>query len=397
MPVSLPIKEHFVLPEHLIYLDGNSLGPLPKGATSRAQKSLEAEWGQQLIRAWNKSGWMDLPRRIGDRLAPIIGAPTGSVATGDTLSIKVYQALASALKLRPDRHVVLSEQGNFPTDLYMAQGLIDTIDKGHQIMTPGKNEILDHISEDVAVVMLTHVDYRTGEMHDMAEITRLAHAAGAIMIWDLAHSAGAVPLDIAGCNAEFAVGCTYKYLNGGPGAPAFIYVRPDLVESIQPALSGWLGHNDPFAMEPDYRPAMSTERMRVGTPPVIQMAILDQALDIWDEIDIREIRSASIELCDLFISQVELRCPQLTLVSPRNASNRGSQVSFEFSHGYAAIQALADHGVIGDYRDPDVMRFGFTPLYIDQSDVLKSVAIVEQVINQEIWRKPDYQVRSRVT
>jgi len=395
--MTLPRKDLFDIPEGVIYLDGNSLGPLPKGASNRAIKTLEAEWGQELIRAWNTAGWMDLPRKVGDRIAGLVGAPEGSIATGDTLSIKVYQALAAALKMRPDRRVILSDKGNFPSDLYMAQGLIDTIDKGYELRTPAPEDVAAAITEDVAVVMLTQVDYRSGRMHDMKAITEKAHAAGAVMIWDLAHSAGAVPVDLTGSNAEFAVGCSYKYLNGGPGAPAFIYVRPDLATDVKPALAGWLGHDAPFAMELGYRPAMSTERMRVGTPPIVQLSILDAALDTWDGVVMADLRAASIALSETFISEVEARCPELTLASPREADQRGSQVSFAFAHGYAAMQALIERGVIGDFRAPDIMRFGFTPLYLDQEDVMAACGIVEDVINGELWRDPKYHQKSRVT
>ena len=397
MSVSLPRKELFDLPEGVIYLDGNSLGVLPKGAADRAQEVIVNEWGGQLIKAWNTAGWMDLPRKVGNRIAHLIGAPEGSVATGDTLSIKVYQALAAALRMRSDRKVVLSDNGNFPSDLYMAQGLMDTIGKGYALRTPAPVDVMEAITEDVAVVMLTQVDYRTGRMHDMQAITARAHAVGAVMIWDLAHSAGAVPVDISGCGAEFAVGCSYKYLNGGPGAPAFIYVRPDLVSDIQPALAGWLGHDAPFAMELAYRPAMSTERMRVGTPSILQLAVLDHALKVWEGVTLDEVRAASIELSDLFIAEVEARCPSLVLASPRDPNVRGSQVSFSFDHGYPAMQALIDRGVIGDFRAPDIMRFGFTPLYIDKQDVLNAARIVEEVIQGEIWREAKYQTVSRVT
>ncbi len=393
----LPKKELFDIPEGVIYLDGNSLGPLPKGATERAAEVISREWGSELIRAWNSADWISLPQRVGDRIGRLIGAPSGSVATGDTLSIKVYQALAAALKMRPDRRVILSDKGNFPTDLYMAQGLIGTIDKGYELHTPAPEDVLDAINEDIAVVMLTQVDYRSGRMHDMNAVTKAAHAAGAVMIWDLAHSAGAVPVDMAGSNAEFAVGCTYKYLNGGPGAPAFIYARPDIVESVQPALAGWMGHDAPFAMELGYRPAMSTERLRVGTPPIVQLSILDTALDAWEGVEMNDIREASLELSELFISEVENRCPQLELASPRDPQTRGSQVSFAFEDGYAAMQALIDLGVIGDFRAPNIMRFGFTPLYLDASDVRAAVDILGRVIHEDIWRDPKYQIRSRVT
>ena len=397
MGVALPRKDLFELPEGVIYLDGNSLGVLPKGAAARATQVIEQEWGGQLIRAWNSAGWMDLPRVVGDRIGQLIGAPAGSVATGDTLSIKVYQALAAALKMRPDRRVILSDNGNFPSDLYMAQGLIGTIDKGYELRTPAPEDVAGAIDEEVAVVMLTHVDYRSGRMHDMKAITEKAHAMGAVMIWDLAHSAGAVPVDMAGSNAEFAVGCSYKYLNGGPGAPAFIYARPDIIESVQPALSGWLGHDAPFAMELGYRPAMSTERLRVGTPPILQLAVLQEALTAWDGVDMADLRAGSIALSERFIGEVSARCPELRLASPTDPETRGSQVSFGFQHGYAAMQALIARGVIGDFRAPDIMRFGFTPLYLDESDVVRAAEILEEVIKTRAYEAPEYQTRSRVT
>ena len=393
----LPRKDLFEIPDGVIYLDGNSLGPLPKGVMERVGEVVSQEWGSELIRAWNTADWISLPQRVGDRIGRLIGAPAGSVATGDTLSIKVYQALAAALKMRPDRRVILSDKGNFPTDLYMAQGLIGTIDKGYELRAPAPMDVLDAIDDDVAAVMLTQVDYRTGRMHDMNAITDAAQAAGAVMIWDLAHSAGAVPMDMAASNAEFAVGCTYKFLNGGPGAPAFIYARPDIVETVQPALAGWMGHDAPFAMELGYRPAMSTERLRVGTPPIVQLSLLDAALDVWDGVELSAIRAASIELSELFIAEIEARCPSLTLASPRDPGARGSQVSFAFENGYAAIQALIDRNVIGDFRAPDIMRFGFAPLYLDRDDVLRAVEILEPIMHDRLWDDPKYKSRSRVT
>jgi kynureninase len=390
-------KELFELPSGVIYLDGNSLGPLPKGAMDRAMRTMKAEWGEQLIRAWNTADWISLPQRVGDRIARVIGAEAGSVTTGDTLSIKVYQALAAALAMRPERHVILSDSGNFPSDLYMASGLIETIGKDYTLKIVAPEAVMDAMDASVAAVMLTHVDYRSGRMHDMAAVTDRAHHAGAVMIWDLAHSAGAVPVELAACNTEFAVGCSYKYLNGGPGAPAFIYVRPDIVADARPALSGWMGHEAPFMMDIGYRPAMSTERMRVGTPPIIQLSVLDKAMDIWEGIDMRDIRAASIELSQLFIAEVERRCPQLSFASPRDPLQRGSQASFTFDNGYAAIQALIDRGVIGDFRAPNIMRFGFTPLYLDQDDILAAVEIIEQVMTDRLWDQPHYKKVSRVT
>ncbi len=397
MPASLPRKDLFSLPDDIVYLDGNSLGALPKGAAEHVETVIRAQWGELLIRAWNQADWISLPKQVGDRIAGLIGAPKGSVATGDTLSIKVYQALDAALKMRPGRKTILSDSGNFPTDLYMAQGLIGTIGKDYEIRTPAPEDVAENITDDVAAVLLTHVDYRTGRLHDMADITRRAQDAGAVMIWDLAHSAGALPLDLAGSNAEFAVGCTYKYLNGGPGAPAFIYARPDIVTDIDPALAGWMGHDAPFAMELGYRPAMSTERLRVGTPPIVQLAILDRALDVWEGVDMADLRAASIALSERFIAEVEARCPDLTLASPRDPQARGSQVSFAFDNGYAAMQALIDRGVIGDFRAPNIMRFGFTPLYLDENDVLRACEVLEEVIGKALWRDEKYQTVSRVT
>lgn len=381
----------------MIYLDGNSLGPPVASSSERAIQAIENEWGQQLISAWNSADWMSLPKRVGDRIAPVIGAPKGSVAMGDTLSIKVYQALAAALKMRPDRRVVLSDRGNFPTDLYMAQGLLDTMDRGYELRTPAPEKVADAIDKGVAAVMLTHVDYRTGRIHDMIEVTRRAHAAGAITIWDLAHSAGAMPLSIEQVETEFAVGCTYKYLNGGPGAPAFIYVRPDIVDSVQSPLAGWLGHRAPFAMESRYRPALGTERFRIGTPSIIQFVLLDHAMSVWEEVELPDIRAASIALSETFVAEVEARCPMLKLVSPRDPQQRGSQVSFSFECGYAVVQALSDQGVIADFREPDIMRFGIAPLYLDEPDILQAAEILESIMAKETWNKLEYLKKKAIT
>jgi kynureninase len=395
--MSLPRKDLFEMPEGVIYLDGNSLGPLPKGVAARVGEAVTAEWGQQLIRGWNACGWMEQPARVGDRVARLIGAPQGSVVMGDTLSIKVFQALAAGLAMRPGRRVILSDTGNFPSDLYMAEGLVALKDAGFSLRTVAPETVAEAMTEEVAVVMLTEVDYRTGRRHDMKTITEAAHACGAVMLWDLAHSAGAVDVDLAGAGCEFAVGCTYKYLNGGPGAPAFIYVRPDLASEAQPYLSGWLGHDAPFAFDLGYRPAGGVARMRVGTPPVLQMTALEEALKVWDGVEMAEVRAASIRLCERFIAEVEARCPILKLASPREAAQRGSQVSFRFEHGYAAMQALIDRGVIGDFRAPDVMRFGFTPLYLDESDVVAAVDVLAEVLDGRLWDKPEYLAPKGVT
>ena len=387
----------FDLPEGQIYLDGNSLGPLQKGVAERVARTVTEEWGKMVIGGWNRAGWMDMPSRVGDRIARLIGAPQGTVVMGDTLSVKVYQALASALELRPDRRVILSDSGNFPSDLYMADGLVRTLAAGHELRVVAPEEVEAHITSDLAVLMLTEVDYRTGRRHDMKRLTEKAHAAGALAIWDLAHSAGAFPVDLEGCDADFAVGCTYKYLNGGPGAPAFIYVKPDLADRVRPALSGWLGHDAPFAFDLDYRPGRGIERMRVGTPPILQLAALDAALDVWEGVDLQDLRARSIELTQLFIAEVEARCPDLTLASPRDPAQRGSQVSFRHPEGYAIMQALIARGVVGDFRAPDILRFGFTPLFIDANDVLQAAEILEDIMTARAWDREEFRRRAAVT
>lgn len=390
-------KSQFYLPENLVYLDGNSLGPLAKSVSRRVSHNIDAEWGKLLIDGWNKAGWIEQPSKIGDRIGGLIGAPTGTIATGDTLSIKVYQALSAALSLNHEKKNILSDTGNFPTDLYMAQGLIKTIGQNHQLICVEPEKVIDALDDTIGTLLLTHVDYRTGRMHDMKLLTELAHKKGIITIWDLAHSAGAVPVDLIACDVDFAVGCTYKYLNSGPGGPAFIYVKAELQNLIDPALSGWLGHDAPFAFEEQYRAGRGIERMRVGTPSVIQFAALEAALDIWEEVDMDDLRKKSVELSEFFIKQIEDTCPMLALVSPREANFRGSQVSFQFENGFAAIQALKAHGVIGDFRAPNIMRFGFTPLYIDRSDVEKACKTIAHVMNEEVWDKPEYKVKSKVT
>ncbi len=390
-------KAMFDLPEGMIYLDGNSLGPLPKATKDRVSTMIEDEWGQMLITGWNKAGWMQKPTAIGDRIGRLIGAEPGHVVMGDTLSIKVYQAVASALELNPSRKVVLSDNGNFPSDLYIVQGLLKSLGPEYELRVVNPEEVADNITEDLAVLMLTEVDYRSGRKHDMKALTELAHKNGVVTVWDLAHSAGALPVDLAGCNADFAVGCSYKYLNSGPGGPAFIYVAPRHAETARPALSGWLGHEAPFAFDLEYRPGDGIERMRVGTPPVIQLAALEASMDIWDQVDMQALRAKSIALCDRFIAGVEAKCPELTLASPRDGAGRGSQVSFAFDEGYAAMQALIARGVIGDFRAPNIMRFGFTPLYIDEGDVDGAVEILAEIMGDRLWDQPEYKIRSAVT
>ncbi|MCB2129684.1 MAG: kynureninase [Rhodobacteraceae bacterium] len=387
----------FDLPEGIIYLDGNSLGPLPRATAGRVASCVTEEWGKLLITGWNRAGWMEMPRRIGDRIGRLIGAEPGTVVMGDTLSIKVYQALASALELRPGRRVILSDTGNFPSDLYMADGLVRTLGDGYALRTVAPEDVEAAITPDLAVLMVTEVDYRTGRRHDMARLIEKAHGAGALVVWDLAHSAGALPVDLAGAGADFAVGCTYKYLNSGPGGPAFIYVAPRHADKVRPALSGWLGHQAPFAFDLDYRPGDGIERMRVGTPPILQLAALEASLDIWDRIDMHDVRARSVELCEAFIAGVEATCPTLTLGSPRNPDERGSQVSFRHPEGYAIMQALIARGVIGDFRAPDTLRFGFTPLYTTLADVEGAVMALSGIMATDGWDRPEFKARAKVT
>ncbi len=390
-------KDLFHLPEGIVYLDGNSLGPLPKTAAARVAKTVEAEWGQMLIAGWNKAGWMDKPMSVGNRIARLIGAEANSVAMGDTLSIKVYQALASALEMNAPRKVILSDSGNFPSDLYMAQGLCRTLGAGYDLKIVAPEQVQDAIDETVAVTLITEVDYRTGRKHDMAAITAKAHSMGALTIWDLAHSAGAFPVELAKAGADFACGCTYKYLNSGPGGPAFIYVAPRHQDRAQPALSGWQGHDAPFDFDITYRPAPGAERMRVGTPPILQLAALEASLDIWDSVDMKALRRASLGLTDQFIAGVEAACPTLTLATPRDHKERGSQVSFRHPEGYAIMQAVIARGVIGDFRAPDILRFGFTPLFVGASEVNAAVATLADVMANDLWDRPEYKTRKKVT
>jgi kynureninase len=390
-------KSRFAIPDGLIYLDGNSLGPLPVAAADRVARMISEEWGKHLIKGWNVAGWMTQPRRVGDRIGRLIGAADGTVVVGDTLSIKVYQALASALELNPLRRVILSDTGNFPSDLYIASGLLESLDRGYALKVVAPEDVEAAIDETIAVLMLTEVDYRTGRLHDMRALTRRAHAAGALTVWDLAHSAGAIPVELEGTEADFAVGCTYKYLNAGPGAPAFIYVAPKHADTARPALSGWMGHDAPFAFDLDYRAGPGIERMRVGTPPIIAMAALDAALDVWDGVSMTDVRHASIALADLFIREVEGRCPELTLASPRDGNQRGSQVSFRHPDGYAIMQALIERDVIGDFRAPDMMRFGFTPLYIGEAEVRAAVEIIADVLTNRRWDIAEYRKKALVT
>jgi len=386
------LRDRFALPPGVIYLDGNSLGARPKNALDRARQVVEAEWGDDLIRSWNKAGWFDLPARLGAKLAPLIGAGPDEVVVTDSTSVNLFKALAAALHRQEElgaqdkRRVIVTERANFPTDVYIAQGLTSWLDRGYEIrLIDSHAQLPQAIDEKTAVVMLTHVNYRTGRMHDMREVTALAHARGALMLWDLAHSAGAVPVDLNGAGADFAVGCTYKYLNGGPGAPAFIWVPARHQEAFRQPLSGWWSHASPFTMQPRFEPIEGIRRALCGTQPIVSLAMVECGLDIFMQTSMEAIRAKSLALTDLFIELVESRCGShpLELVTPRGHAQRGSQVSLAHPHGYAVMQALIARGIIGDYREPYIMRFGFTPLYTSFADVWDAVETLADILDRE--------------
>lgn len=389
--------------EGLIYLDGNSLGALPKAAIARVQKAVEEEWGGGLIRSWNAAGWINLAERIGDKIATLIGAKPGEVMVADSTSINLYKALSAAAWAAPNRPYIISERLNFPTDLYIADTFAK--ERGKQLVLAEAGEIHAHLDGQAAILMLTHGNYRTGHLHPMRELTKAAHDAGAVVIWDLAHSAGALPVDLHEADADFAIGCGYKYLNGGPGSSAFIWAHPRHLarmdrESWRPPLAGWLGHAQPFAFDPTYQPAAGIRRFICGTPPVLALAALECGVDTLLSTSMAAIREKSIALTDLFIELVESRCAGqgFTLLTPRDPSARGSQVSFAHSgDAYAIMQALIARGVIGDFRPPDVLRFGFTPLYTRFVDAWDAVDRLSQVMTSGEWRDPRFSVRAAVT
>lgn len=399
-----PLRNEFALPDGVIYLDGNSLGARPKAALARATQMIEQEWGEGLIRSWNTAQWSTLSTRLGDKLAGLIGAGPGEVAVTDTTTVNLFKILAAGLRIQaeraPQRKIILSELHNFPADLYVIEGLADLLQQGYELQLIEKPEDLPGLLNDkVALVLLTHVNYKSGHMFDMTATTELIHAHGALALWDLAHSAGAVPVDLTAAKADYAIGCTYKYLNGGPGSPAFVWVSPALCDLTWQPLSGWWGHARQFAMEPHYAPASGITRYLCGTQPLVSLGMVECGLDIFARTDMQALRRKSLALTDLFIRLVEERCKDhpLTLVTPRDHAQRGSHVSFEHPEGYAVVQALIAKGVIGDYREPRIMRFGFTPLYTSFQDVGAAVQALVEVLDNQEWRAAQFQTRHAVT
>lgn len=399
-----PLRSQFALPEGVLYLDGNSLGVLPQATAARVQQVVTEEWGHDLIRSWNSAGWIRLAQRVGDKVARLVGAGAGELVCADSTSVNLFKVLSAAMSIQqadaPQRRTIVSERSNFPTDLYIAESLAH--ERGFELVLCEPDEIAAKLDARCAVLMLTHVNYRTGRMHDMAALTAAAHAAGALAVWDLAHSAGAVPVDLKGANADFAVGCGYKYLNGGPGAPAFVWAHPRHADRFWQPLAGWMGHAAPFEFTPGYRPAPGIARYLCGTPPVLSMAALECGVDTVLAAEpfggMAALRRKSLALTRLFADEVRARCPQLALVSPTDDAQRGSQVCFAHpAIGYPVMQALIARGVIGDFRAPDILRFGFTPLYLRHVDAFDAAVHVQQVLDSGEWDQPRFRQRNAVT
>ena len=392
-------RERFVIPEGIIYLDGNSLGPMPRAAAEILARTIEQEWGQDLIKSWNSAGWFDMPTRLGDRVGALIGAAPGQTLVCDTTSINLYKAIQAAIGLRPGRDVVIAEDESFPTDLYIIEGALKSAGRPMKRRLIGADgpSIEALIDEKVAVAVLSHVNYRTGALLDMAAITRQLHAAGALVVWDLCHSIGVVEIAFDLDAVDFAVGCTYKYLNGGPGSPAFIAVAKTHQAAAQHPLSGWWGHAAPFAFDRDFRPDAGIKRFLCGTQPIISLRGVDVALDAMAGVEVAALRQRSLALTELFMARVAALLPALEIVTPRQPSLRGSQVGISFEKGYAVIQAMTARGVIGDFRAPDLMRFGFAPLYVRFQDAWDAAEILAECIKAEVWHDPRFTRQLGVT
>jgi kynureninase len=392
-------RSEFSIPEGMIYLDGNSLGMLPKTAEARVKHALDVEWGVDLITSWNKHGWFQKPLAIGNKIARLIGAPKDSVIVADSISVNMFKLLSAAIAKNPSRKVILSDSRNFPSDLYVAQGICNFMKDGHSLRVVEPEAVIDAITDDVCVVMLTETDYRSARRHDMKAVTDKAHARGALVIWDLAHSAGILPGNLEAVNADFAVGCTYKYLNGGPGSPAFAYVHPRLQNEVMPALVGWWGHAAPFEFAQNFEPASGIIRMQCGTQPILSMQALDAAMDVWADVEMVDVYAKAQKMCALYVELVEARCSKhgVQLFGGRDFSKRGGHVSLRHEHSYSIVQALISRRVIGDFRAPDMMRFGFAPLYNSYADVWDAVEHLRQVLDERLWDVAAFRERKAVT
>jgi kynureninase len=389
-------RERFRLPEGVIYLDGNSLGPLPAAAPLALRRTMEQQWGKDLIASWNKHGWIDWPTNVAAKLAPIVGAEPNELLIADSTSVCLFKLLAAAACARPERRTILTQKGNFPTDTYVAEGVADML--GLELRAVAADRVRRAINRDTAVLTLTHVDYRSAAVHGMRAINEAAHEAGALTVWDLSHSAGAIELDLNAAGCDLAVGCGYKYLNGGPGAPAFIFVASRLQDMLRSPLQGWMGHAEPFAFDDSYRPAKGMERFLTGTPSILALAALYVGLSTFDDIYMRDLEAKSRKLSQLFIDEVEARCgDDVRLASPRDPAQRGSHVVFAHEHGYAVMQALIARGVIGDFRAPNLMRFGFAPLYNSFADMVGAAENLAGILATREWDQPRFHERAKVT
>ena len=390
-------RARFRLPDGLVYLDGNSLGALPTAVPDAVQEVVTAQWGRDLITSWNVHDWWDAPRRVGARLAALIGAADDEVLVADSTSANLFKVLVAAARMRPGRRVIVTEPGNFPADLYITDSVAGLL--GLQVRRVDPSDVGAVLGDDVAAVSFSHVDYRTGRLHDMAGVTRVVQDSGALMVWDLSHSAGALPVDLSGAGADFAVGCGYKYLNGGPGAPAYVMAARRHHGDVHQPLTGWTGHARPFAMEGSYEPATGIDRFRCGTPPMVSLLTLEAALTAYDGVDLSALRAKSLSLTALFIELAdEVLAPLgFSVVTPRAAGERGSQVSLRHPDAYPVVQALIARGVVGDYRQPDVVRLGFAPLYVRHVDVVTAVEQAAAVVAAGEHRDDRYAVRSTVT
>ena len=388
-------RSRFALPDSLIYLDGNSLGALPEAAVAQMQDAVRRQWGRDLIRSWNSNDWIEAPQRIGGKIAGLIGAAPGEVIVCDSVSVNIFKLLTAIARTRAGATHILSESGNFPTDAHVAAGAADMLDM--ELFLQDRETIMDALSEDTAVLLLTHVHYKTGQRYDMAAVTAAARAKGVPVLWDLSHSTGAVPLDMHAAGAEFAVGCGYKYLNGGPGAPAFLYVSESRQPNLRSPLQGWMGHAKPFAFEDEYAPAPGLDRMLVGTPPVLSLLALECGVDVMAEADMTALWRKSCALFDYMAALMAARCPQFTLVSPKDAEKRGSHISYAHAQAWPINNALIARGVVGDFRAPDILRFGLTPLYTGFEDVWRAVHILAEIMACDHWKMPQYTAAAKVT
>ena len=393
-------REEFFLPKNTIYFDGNSLGPVPKKTIKNLNKTINEEWGKDLINSWNKANWINLPQTLGDKIAPLLGAKSGEVVVVDSTSLNLFKVLTSALRLNKNRKKVVSESTNFPSDLYILEGVNGMLNNHYECQLIDDDINFEkYIDSSTAVVMLSHINYKTGRISDMKKITDYAHQQGALVVWDLSHSVGVIPMDLHNIGVDFAVGCTYKHLNGGPGAPGFLYVHSDLIEIVSQPLSGWLGHSDPFAFETKYTPANNINKFICGTPSILSYKAVESALDIFDEISLEQVREKSIQLSELFIKLIQQECGDFgfELFSPIDAAYRGSQISYKHENAYPIMQSLISRGIIGDYREPNILRFGISPLYMRYEDVWSAIICLKNIMQSNEWDSSNFKIRNYVT